>query len=49
MLPRRGYVEFSEAYTYANDVYKAAVAIDDLTEAGEHRTRSGSRVQRSPC
>jgi uncharacterized Zn finger protein len=34
MLPRRGYVEFSEAYTYANDVHKAAAAIDDLTEAG---------------
>jgi uncharacterized Zn finger protein len=34
MLSRRGFVEFSEAYLYANDVYKAAAAIDDLTEAG---------------
>jgi uncharacterized Zn finger protein len=34
MLPRRGFVEYSEAYDYANDVSKAAAAIDDLTDAG---------------
>ena len=34
LLPRRGYVEYSEAYAYANDVHRAAAAIDDLTEAG---------------
>jgi uncharacterized Zn finger protein len=34
MLPRRGYVEYSEAYAYANDVHQAAVAIDDLIDAG---------------
>jgi hypothetical protein len=34
MLPRRGYVEYGEAYAYANDVHRAAAAIDDLTEAG---------------
>jgi uncharacterized Zn finger protein len=32
LLPRRGYVEYGEAY--ANDVHRAAAAIDDLTEAG---------------
>jgi uncharacterized Zn finger protein len=34
LLPRRGYVEYSEAHAYATDVHKAAAAIDDLTEAG---------------
>src|SRR5580704_11986582 len=34
LLPRRGYVEYSDAYAYANDVHRAAAAIDDLTEAG---------------
>ena len=34
LLTRRGYVEYSEAYAYANDVHRAAAAIDDLTEAG---------------
>jgi uncharacterized Zn finger protein len=34
MLPRRGYVEYAEAYTYANDVHKAAVAMGDLIDAG---------------
>lgn len=34
ILPRRGYVEYSEACAYANDVHRAAAAIDDLTGAG---------------
>jgi uncharacterized Zn finger protein len=34
MLPRRGYIEYSEAYAYANDVLKAATAIGDLIDAG---------------
>jgi uncharacterized Zn finger protein len=34
MLPRRGYIEYSDAYAYADDVRKAAAAIDDLIEAG---------------
>ena len=34
MLPRRGYIEYSEVYAYADDVRKAAAAIDDLIEAG---------------
>ena len=34
LLPRSGYVDYTEAYTYANDVYRAAAAIDDLTGAG---------------
>jgi uncharacterized Zn finger protein len=33
-LPRRGYVEYAEAYTYAGDVHKAAAAIGDLIDAG---------------
>ena len=33
-LPRRGYVEYDEAYRYASDVLEAAVAIDDLIQAG---------------
>jgi uncharacterized Zn finger protein len=34
MLPRRGYVDYSEAYSYASDVSKAAAAIADLIDAG---------------
>jgi uncharacterized Zn finger protein len=33
-VPRRTNAEYGEAYAYANDVYKAAAAIDDLTDAG---------------
>jgi uncharacterized Zn finger protein len=33
-LPRRGYVEYGEAYDYASGVSEAAGAIDDLIEAG---------------
>ncbi len=33
-LPRRGYVEYDDAYRYASDVLEAAVAIDDLIQAG---------------
>lgn len=33
-LPRRGYVEYDEAYRYAAGVLEAAVAIDDLIQAG---------------
>jgi uncharacterized Zn finger protein len=34
MLPRRGFVEYGEAYAYANDVHRAVAAIDDLADAG---------------
>lgn len=34
MLPRRGYVEYREAYDYASNVHKAAAAIGDLIGAG---------------
>lgn len=34
MLPRSGYVEYSEAPNYANDVRKAATAIGDLIDSG---------------
>jgi uncharacterized Zn finger protein len=34
MLPRHGYVDYSEAGDYASDVYKAAAAINDLIAAG---------------
>jgi uncharacterized Zn finger protein len=34
MLPRRGYVEYSEAPDYASDVRKAATAIGDLIDSG---------------
>ena len=33
-LPRRGHVEYDEAYRYASDVLEAAVGIDDLIRAG---------------
>ena len=33
-LPRRGFVEYSEAYAYANDVHRAVAAIEDLARAG---------------
>ncbi|HEY3867622.1 MAG TPA: SWIM zinc finger family protein [Actinocrinis sp.] len=34
MLPRRGYIEYGEAYAYADDVRKAAAAIGDLIDSG---------------
>ncbi len=34
VLPRRGHVEYAEAYSYASDVHKAAAAIGDLIDAG---------------
>jgi uncharacterized Zn finger protein len=34
MLPRRGYVGWDEAYDYANDVHKAAAALDALIDSG---------------
>jgi len=33
-LPRRGYIEYDEAYRYASNVLEAVVAIDDLIQAG---------------
>jgi uncharacterized Zn finger protein len=33
-LSRREYIGYSEAYGYANDVYKAAAALDELIQAG---------------
>ena len=34
MLPRDGYIEYSQAPDYANDVHKAAAAIGDLIDSG---------------
>jgi uncharacterized Zn finger protein len=34
MLPRRGFVEYGDAYAYASDVREAVAAVDGLTDAG---------------
>jgi uncharacterized Zn finger protein len=34
MLPRSGYIEYSQAPDYSNDVHKAAAAIGDLIDSG---------------
>ena len=47
-LPRRGYVEYDEAYRYASEVLEAAAAIDDLILAWRSGRRDrASRARRS--